>query len=106
MARRSGLFPGGAAHGPGLGGALPARKHADFDRLELPRHDQGVSLSPAPDRLLDACHGNAAGGARGSAIDTSENWLSSLQMASSALVLSMVSETLTSEVDTMSTAVS
>jgi glucose-1-phosphate thymidylyltransferase len=67
VARRSGLFPGGAAHRPGLGGGLPARNHADFDRLQLPRHDQGVSLSSAPDRLLDASDGNAAGGAGGSA---------------------------------------
>src|ERR1700722_9163976 len=39
-------------------------------------------------------------------MDTSENWLSSSQMVASDLVLSMVRETLTSEVETISTGVS
>ena len=56
-----------SASGRGLAAAFPAGDAPRFPRPQLSRHDQGVSLSSAPDRLLDARHGHAPGGAGGSA---------------------------------------
>ncbi len=57
LAGRPRLLPRSAAHRGGACGAFSERVHADFGGVQLSRHHQGVSLSPAPDGLLDAGDG-------------------------------------------------
>src|ERR1051326_7497945 len=67
MAGRPRLFPRSAALRPRTGGGFSGGDNASIGGGELSRHDQGISLSPASDRLLDAGSGAAAGGSGGSA---------------------------------------
>ena len=65
VAGRSRLFSGSGAHGARADGSISEGHHTGLGSAELSRDDQGISFSPAADRLLGSGGRHAASGLGG-----------------------------------------